>query len=100
MISLLIIYVISFIFRLILQKFGVSRDYTIGSEFVSSSGFFIQTVINLGISFCYLFLHYFFFTKVTFFNYSTLLLSLLINLSFPTITCIQFVFLEIISYKI
>lgn len=98
--SLLLIYVISFIFRLILQKFGVSQDYTINLEFVSPSGFFIQTILNFAISFCYLFLHYFFFEKVSFFNYSTLLISILLNISFPTITCIQLLYLEIIGSKI
>lgn len=96
--SLVGVYLSAFVIRLILQKLGVSRDYAY-YEFISPSGFFLQTIINTIVTTISILFSFLPILKISSNDRLTLLVCVLINFALPTITCVQLLYLEFINIK-
>lgn len=97
--SLIGVYLSAFLIRLILQKLGLPRDYDYNFEFISPSGFFLQTAINFVVATFFILLSFSSILKMSPNDRSTLVVCFLINLTLPTITCVQLLYLEFINVK-
>jgi hypothetical protein len=93
------VYFFAFMIRLVLQKIGFSRDYDYNFEFVSSSGFFLQTVINIVVATVFILISFLPGLKINLNNRLVFIICFLVNLALPTITCVQLLYLEFINVK-
>jgi hypothetical protein len=97
--SLVGIYLSAFLIRLILQKLGIPRDYDYNFEFISLTGFFLQTIINFTVATLFILLSFSSILKISSNDRLTLVVCFLINLTLPTLTCVQLLYLEFINIK-